>query len=100
MLQKEVLQKLRKQLPRNYTSILSKKCNCTPSQVINIISGRREDNFMVIESAILLIKETRKKSKLLITEIDKLCKNISYLKKVKSIKLRTTDLTELRNEIK
>lgn len=73
ILNKNILKKLRHQLPKNYTTTLSKRCKCSQCHVINIIFGRRKDNFKVVEYAIELVKETRQKSELLTTEIEKLC---------------------------
>ena len=72
-LEKNILKKLQAQLPKNYTSILSERCECSTYNVMNIIHGRRADHYHVIEKAIELVKETRQKSKALASEIEKLC---------------------------
>ena len=73
LVKKRTLMKLRNRLPLNYTIILSERCNCSKFNVMNVIHGRRTDNFNIIEKAIELVKETRHKSEQLTDEIDGLC---------------------------
>jgi len=72
LLEKRTLRKLKNKLPKNYTSILAERCNCSTFNVMNVIHGRRNDNFNVIEKAIELVKETRQKASQLTDEIEDL----------------------------